>query len=101
MAVTVKVYTATSNPGTVIGLLVPLTRMSPGLEITVYCVMLAPPVSEGALNVTSADEVPAPTPVKDTANDVGAPGTDRAVTPAEAVDEELPPTSFKAITSKV
>jgi hypothetical protein len=96
MAVTVKVYTATSNPGTVIGLLVPLTRMSPGLEMTVYSVMLAPPMSEGALKYTAADEVPAPTPVKVTINDVGAAGTDRAVTLAEAEEETLLPISVIA-----
>jgi len=58
------------NPVTVMGLEAPLPVAPPGLAVTVYPVILAPPVKAGAVNVTLACVSPAvAVPI------VGAPGT--------------------------
>ena len=57
------------RPVTTIGLVAPLAGNPPGLDVTVYEVMLAPPVDVGAVNATEACVLPA---VATTL--VGAPG---------------------------
>ena len=42
------------NPVTVIGLDGPVAVAPPGFAVTVYCVIAAPPLEEGAVNVTVA-----------------------------------------------
>ena len=58
------------KPVTVMGDAVPLAVMPPGLEVTVYPVIVLPPFDEGALKVTVALALPG---VAETL--VGAPGT--------------------------
>ena len=42
------------NPVTVIGLDAPVAVAPPGFAVAVYCVIVAPPLEEGAVNVTVA-----------------------------------------------
>jgi len=42
------------NPVTVIGLAGPVAVAPPGFAVAVYCVIVAPPFEEGAVNVTLA-----------------------------------------------
>jgi hypothetical protein len=78
VADTVNVYAVPAvNPITVIGLLVPVDVIPPGLLVTVYLVMAAPPLLAGAVNATVAVVLfvtAAAVPI------VGAPGTDICVT---------------------
>jgi hypothetical protein len=71
VAVTVNVYVVPLvNPVTVIGLDEPVPVIPPGLDVTVYDVMVAPPLLTGAVNATEALASPAvAVPM------VGAPGT--------------------------
>ena len=71
VAVTVNVYaTPLVSPVTVTGLLAPVPVSPPGFDVTVYPVMLAPPLDTGAVNVMPAWVSPAvAVPM------VGAPGT--------------------------
>jgi hypothetical protein len=58
-AVTVNVYvTPAVKPVTVIGLLKPVAIMLPGLEVTIYDVILRPPLLTGGVNETVADKEP-------------------------------------------
>jgi len=55
VATTVKVYAVPlASPVTVIGLLVPVAVFPPGLAVTVYPVIAAPPLFAGALKATLA-----------------------------------------------
>jgi hypothetical protein len=72
VAVTVNVYEVpVVNPETVMGEDAPVPVMLPGLDVAVYPVIVEPPLSDGAVNVTVASLlVPAvAVPI------VGAPGT--------------------------
>jgi len=92
VAVTVNVYAVPLvKPVTVIGLVVPVAVMLPGLEVTVKPVIGLPPLLVGAVNVTVADALPA---VAVTA--VGAPGTVTGVTVSDTF--VLLPTAFTART---
>ena len=42
------------NPVTVIGLDAPVAVAPPGFEVAMYCAIVAPPLEEGAVNVTLA-----------------------------------------------
>jgi hypothetical protein len=56
VAVTVNVYVPPAvNPLTVTGEDAPEPVMLPGLEVAVYCVIVDPPLSLGAVNETVAD----------------------------------------------
>ena len=46
------------RPGTVIGELVPVPIRPPGLDVTVYVVIVAPPVNAGAVKLTEAWVLP-------------------------------------------
>src|SRR5579872_4148095 len=71
VAVTVKVYAwPLVRPPTVIGLLAPDWWRLPGVEVTVYEVMGAPPSEAGAVKLTVAWALPAVAEAP-----VGAPGT--------------------------
>ena len=62
------------SPVTVIGLAVPVAVSPPGLDVTVYPVMAAPPLFVGAVKLTVACAMPAvAVPM------VGAPGVTIAV----------------------
>ena len=79
VATAVNVYAVPLvNPVTVIGLDEPVPVMFPGLDVTVYPVMLEPPVAlaENATDTCAFPPVTAPI--------VGACGTVVAVTPVEA-----------------
>jgi hypothetical protein len=79
VAVTVKVYAVpVVSPVTVIGEVEPVAVIPPGLEVTVYPVIIAGmPGSAGAVNVTDADVLEATLAVPI----VGAPGTTPAGPP--------------------
>ena len=68
----------------------------PGLAVTVYELIAAPPVLAGAVHDTVAELSPA---VAVTA--VGAPGTVLGVTALEAADAEPVPDPFVAVTVNV
>jgi hypothetical protein len=97
VAVTVKVYAAPLvSPATIIGLVVPVPVIPPGLEVTVYPVIGEPPLLAGAVNVTMAEAFPAvAVPI------VGAPGTVEGVTEFEAELAGPGPLAFVAVTVKV
>ena len=60
VAVTVKVYAVPFvNPVTTIGEALPLAVKLPGLDVTVYEVIVEPPSEPGALNATEACVFPA------------------------------------------
>ena len=71
VAVTLNVYaTPLVSPVTVIGLAAPVPVNAPGLDVTVYPVIFAPPFEAGAVKVMVASASPAvAVPI------VGAPGT--------------------------
>src|SRR5579884_693068 len=70
VACTVKVYVVPFvNPVTAIGLVVPVAVMPPGLDVTVYPVMGAPPVVIGGVNETLTPPGPTAALIP-----VGAPG---------------------------
>ena len=68
----------------------------PGEEVTVYCVIDAPPSDAGAVQETSASALP---PVADTP--VGTPGTVAGVTALEALDADPVPSLLVAVTVNV
>jgi hypothetical protein len=71
VAVTVKVYAVPFvSPVTVTGLVAPVAEMPPGLEVTVYVVIAAPPEDAGGVKLTVACAFPAVA-----VTPVGAPGT--------------------------
>jgi hypothetical protein len=69
----------------------------PGVEVTVYPVIDAPPVDDGAVHDTT--DWPFAFDVADTP--VGAPGTVDGVAAADAADAALVPTEFVAVTLNV
>ena len=84
------------NPLTTIGEEAPVAVMFPGLDVTVYPVIGAPPVLAGAVNATLACAFPpVATPI------VGAPGTVAGVTLFDAAEAVPVPTAFVALTVKV
>jgi hypothetical protein len=97
VANTVKVYAVPLvSPVIVIGLVVPVTVILPGLEVTVYPVMADPPLFAGAVNATIACAFPpVAVPI------VGAPGPVEGVTEFEATLAGLFPLAFVANTVKV
>ena len=97
LAVTVNVYVVPLvRPVIVIGDEPPVAVKFPTLELTVYPVMVEPPLLLGALNVIVACPFPATalTPV-------GAFGTVAGVTELLDADAVLVPTAFVAVTVKV
>jgi len=68
----------------------------PGDDVTVYPVIVAPPLLAGAVHDTVAWAAPE-TPT----TEVGAPGTASGVTDPEEADDGLVPTSLEAFTVKV
>ena len=68
----------------------------PGFVVTVYPVIVEPPVDAGGFQLTEACVLPA---VAETL--VGAPGTVAGVTVLEGVDALLPPTLLVAMTVNV
>jgi hypothetical protein len=84
------------RPVTVIGLVVPVPIILPGLEVTVYPVIAEPPLLPGAVNVTEACVFP-----NEAVPIVGAPGTVDGVTEFEAELATLVPMAFVAVTVKV
>ena len=68
----------------------------PGEEVTVYCVIGAPPLDAGAVQETVASALP---PVADTP--VGAPGTVAGVTEVDASEDGPVPIELVAVTVKV
>jgi len=97
VATTVNVYEVLFvKPVTQIGPFLPVPVNPPGLEVTVYNVMIAPPLLEGAVNETIAaasDDVALTT--------VGAFGGIAGVTDADAADAGPVPTPFVAFTVNV
>jgi hypothetical protein len=77
----------------------PVAVIPLGLEVTLYCVIVAPPSDAGALNVTAAWVLPATAEIA-----VGAPGTVAGATGVTAFDGPLAdpiPTEFVAVTVNV
>ena len=68
----------------------------PGDAVTVYPVIAEPPFEAGAVHETAACALPR-TPT----TPLGASGTFAGVTAADAVDGELVPTAFVAVTRNV
>ena len=68
----------------------------PGEEVTVYEVIEAPPVENGADQETTTD----PPPLTPT-TPVGVPGTDAGVTAADGSEPAPAPTAFEAVTVNV
>jgi len=94
VALTVHVYpTPRVIPAIVIGLAVPLTVISPALQLTVYPVMAAPPLSAGATKLTA--NAPRPPVI---VTPVGTPGNPTGKTEFDAADAAPVPTSFVAVT---
>ena len=80
------------SPANVIGLVVPVPVVLPGLEVTVYPVIAEPPLLTGAVNVTEAWAFPAvAVPI------AGGPGTVEGVTEFEAELATLVPIAFVAV----
>jgi hypothetical protein len=74
----------------------PLAVNPPGLEVTVYEVIVEPPLNPGAENVIVASPFPrVAVPI------IGASGTVAGVTELLAEDADPVPTSFVAVTVKV
>ena len=70
----------------------------PGLAVTVYPVMAAPPVEAGAVQEAAADVAVA---VATRVTPVGAPGTVATRTAADGVDDGLAPRALAAVTVNV
>jgi hypothetical protein len=97
VATTVKVYdTFVSKPVTTRGELGPVAVKFPGEDLTVYPVMVLPPVEVGGLNATLTCALPAVA-----TGLVGAPGTVIGVTGADAAEATEFPTALVATTVKV
>jgi hypothetical protein len=96
VAVTVKVYVVPFvRPVTVIGESVPVA-VCPRFEVTVYCVMVEPPLLTGGVKVIVASPLPA---TADTL--VGAFGMLFGVIELLVVEAALSPSAFVAMTVKV
>jgi hypothetical protein len=97
VAVTVNVYvTPLVNPVIVIGELPPLAVNPPGLEVTVYEVIVEPPLNPGAENVIVASPFPrVAVPI------IGASGTVAGVTELLDADALPVPAPFVAVTVNV
>ncbi len=97
VATTVKVYdTFVANPVTTKGELGPVAVKFPGEDLTVYPVMVLPPVEVGGLNATLAWALPAVA-----TGLVGASGTVIGVTAVDATEATEFPTALVATTVKV
>ena len=97
VATTVNVYeTPFVRPVTVQVVVAVAHWNEPGDEVTVYPVIVAPPLLVGAVHDTVAWAAPE-TPT----TEVGAPGTASGVTEPEDADDELLPTSFEDLTVNV
>jgi hypothetical protein len=97
VAVTVKIYAAPfANPETVTGEDAPEAVKLPGLDVTVYEEIAAPPFEAGAEKLTVAWVLPAvATPI------VGASGVVAGVIELEAAEAALAPAELVAVTVKV
>jgi hypothetical protein len=97
VATTVNVYALLFvKPVTQIGPFAPVPVNPPGLEVTVYNVMIAPPLLRGAVNETIA------APSDDVAfTTVGALGALAGVTAADAADAAPVPAALFAVTVNV
>ena len=100
VAVTVNVYAVPLvSPVTTIGDPAPVLNTPPGLAVTRYCVIAAPPLLAGAVNVTLACALPAlAVPI------VGAPGAETGavgVTLFDTADGALVPALLVAVTVNV
>lgn len=96
LATTVNVYAVPFvSPLTVMGLALPVAIWPPE-EVTVYPVMVEPPLDAGAEKLTLAEAFPAVAlPM------VGAPGTVDGVMEFDALEAALVPTPFVAVTVNV
>ncbi len=77
------------------GELCPLAEKFPGEDVTVYSVMVLPPLEDGALNSTLASAIPAVA-----TGPVGAEGTVLGVTDPEAAEATEFPAALVATTVK-
>ena len=78
------------------GLALPVPVMLPGFGVTVYPVIVLPPLDAGAAKTTLAEALPAVAiPI------IGAPGRVAGVTLLEAVDAALVPLALVAVTVNV
>jgi hypothetical protein len=84
------------RPVTVIGEPPPVALKPPIFEVTVYVVILAPPLDTGAVNEIVACPFPATAETP-----VGVPGTVTGVTELLDADAVLVPMAFVAVTLKV
>jgi len=100
VATTVKVYAVPLvKPFTIIGDEVPVPVKFPGLDVTVYPVMLEPPSEAGAVNATDTSVFPlVADPITGASGTVGP---DEGVTLLEALLEVLFPAVFVATTVNV
>ena len=97
LAVTVNVYVVPfERPVIVIGDEPPVALKPPVFDVTVYVVIADPPFETGAVNEIVASPFP-----RTAVTPVGAPGTVTGVTEFVAVDAELVPTAFVAVTVKL
>ena len=98
VAVTVNVYSVPLvSPVTVIGFVVPVAVIPPGLDVTVYDVIGLPPSDAGAVKSTAAAVLPGTA-----VTIVGTPGAVAAgVTLLEAADGTLDPAVLTACTVNV
>jgi hypothetical protein len=97
VATTVKVYdTFVVKPVTTRGELAPVVVKFTGEDVTVYAVIVLPPVEAGAINVTLACALPAVA-----TGPVGAPGTVIGVTAVDAAEATEFPAALVATTVKV
>jgi hypothetical protein len=97
VATTVKVYdSVVVKPVTTRGELAPVVVLFPGEDVTVYSVMVLPPVEVGGLNATLTCALPAVA-----TGLVGAPGTVIGVTGADAIEATEFPAALVATTVNV
>jgi hypothetical protein len=97
VATTVKVYDASvAKPDTSIGELPPVAVKPPGEDVTLYPVMVLPPVEAGAVKATLAWARPAVA-----TGLVGAPGTVLGITDPDAADATEFPAALVATTVKL
>jgi hypothetical protein len=97
VAVTVNVYAVPLvRPDTMIGDDAPVAVNPPGDDVTVYPVIVAPPLLAGAEKLTVTNWLPRAALVI-----VGAPGTVLGVIDAEGLLEALDPYTFLAVTVNV
>jgi len=98
VAVTVNVYEVPFVRPVTVQVVVAVVQVNePGVEVTVYELIAAPPVETGAAHDTTDDAFPAPVAL----TAVGAPGTVDGTTAAEADEAEPVPEAFVAVTVNV